>query len=366
MSVLTVILIGFLGMRTAIATWNLLFPPTFRATDIASKKKLSILIPARNEEASLPTLLDQIKNCTHPDIEVIVLDDFSTDQTPTILRRYASTWEKLQYIPGKDLPPGWLGKNWACHQLGEASSGEYLLFLDADVAYLDPELPTQAIQEAQHRSLSLLSIFPTQTMPTTGEKMVVPLMHYLLLTLLPLTWIRALPFPSMAAANGQFMLFDGKQYRAHRWHQLVKGVIVEDIAIMQQIKQHKLLGMTFLGQKKIQCRMYSGFRSGVQGFGKNLLAGFGNSIPVLLLFIGLTQIAWLWAIFTLSSVLWGLSILLILWMRFCTHRASRESFWVHLGLHPIHMFMLLLIAGNSIYRRLSKKNIWKGRNVASP
>ena len=365
MNVLIGLLVGFLGLRAGIASWNLFFPPLFRAKGDTPEGKLSILIPARNEEETLPKLLAQLKNCTHPNFEVIVLDDFSTDNTSTILEQYGSTWDKLSFLSGKALPPGWLGKNWACHQLGEAASGDYFLYLDADVAFLDPDLPSQAIRESHHRELALLSIFPTQLMPTGGEKMVVPLMHYLLLSLLPLTWIRYLPFPSMSAANGQFMLFKGELYSTHRWHEQVKGVIVEDIAIMQQVKRRKLLGMTFLGENRILCRMYKGYQSGVRGFGKNLLSGFGNSIFILLIFISLTQIGWLGVIESLTPEMLSLAMLLIVWIRFCTHRASREPLWVHIGFHPLHMLTLLLIAGNSIYRRLSKKNIWKGRNVAS-
>ncbi len=365
MSWLTACLIGFLVIRTGVATWNLFFPPAYKAKEKTPKALLSILIPARNEEENLPRLLDQLQVCTYPNLEVIVLDDFSSDQTAEILQEYAQSWTNLRFLPGKPLPTGWLGKNWACHQLGQEAKGDFLLFLDADVAYIHPNLPNQTIQELKFRELALLSIFPTQLMPSLGEKIVVPIMHYLLLSLLPLNWIYKMPFPSMAAANGQFMLFDGPLYRKFQWHQKVKKVIVEDIAIMQAVKHHQLKGMTFLGNKDISCRMYRGYVSGIKGFGKNLLSGFANNIGVLLLYIFLTQLLWLWVLPSLNPSLLTLCLFLIIWMRFCTHRTAREPFWVHIFMHPLHMFTLLLIATNSIYRKISGNNIWKGRNVAS-
>ena len=365
MSGLSAWVIGFLLLRAGIATWNLFFPPTYKAKGKGPTAFLSILIPARNEEENLPRLLDQLQTCAYPNFEVIVLDDFSSDGTSEILQQYDQSWENLRFLQGKPLPTGWLGKNWACHQLGQEAKGDYLLFLDADVAFIHPTLPSRTIQELSFRNLALLSIFPTQLMPSLGEKMVVPIMHYLLLSLLPLSWIHRMPFPSMAAANGQFMLFDGILYRKFQWHREVKKVIVEDIAIMQAVKYHKLKGMTFLGNKDICCRMYEGYVSGIKGFGKNLLSGFANNIGILLLYIFLTQLLWLWALPSLSPSLFALCFFLILWMRFCTHRAARESFWVHIFLHPLHMLTLLLIATNSIYRKISGNNIWKGRNVAS-
>ena len=354
---------GFLCFRAGIASWNFIFPPKLSSNQL-SEHKLSILVPARNEEKTLPKLLLQLQNLRYPNLEVLILNDHSSDGTATILSKASKSWEALSFVKGRPLPAGWLGKNWACHQLSELATGHYLLFLDADVAYIEPHLPQNAIATLEEHELDLLSIFPSQRMPTFGEKAIVPLMHYLLLTLLPLSWIRTMPFPSMAAANGQFMLFRASSYKKHQWHKQARKEIVEDIAIMQAVKRQKGKGMTLLGNNQISCRMYEGYRSGIFGFGKNLLAGFGNQLLLMGIYLFLTLFVWLLLVPHFSPIQLLIFITIIVWMRFCTHFASKEAFWVHVFLHPLHMLSLLAVACNSAYRKLSGKNIWKGRNVA--
>ncbi|MEM6632435.1 MAG: glycosyltransferase family 2 protein [Bacteroidota bacterium] len=354
---------GFLFFRTGIATWNVFLPPKLSQRKL-DERKLSILVPARNEVDALPNLISQLQKLTYSDYEVIVLNDNSSDGTEALLMQISQQWESLTYINGSSLPEDWLGKNWACHQLSEAASGHYFLYLDADVAYIEPDLPQRAIATLELYELDLLSIFPTQLMPSLGEKAIVPLMHYLLLSLLPLSWIRLLPFPSMAAANGQFMLFNADTYQKYSWHKRVKKEIVEDIAIMQAVKTEKGKGMTLLGENMIKCRMYEGFVSGIDGFGKNLLAGFGNQLLFLAVYLFLILFSWVILVIEFSSVQLLGFIAIIIWMRICTHFASKESLWVHVLLHPIHMLSLFVVACNSGYRKLSGKNIWKGRNIA--
>ena len=354
---------GFLFFRTGIATWNMIVPPKLSPRKL-SHHKLSILVPARNEERTLPKLLSQLQTLQYPHLEVIILNDNSSDGTEALLKIASTKWEALSYANGRPLKAGWLGKNWACHQLSEMATGHYLLFVDADVAYIDPQLPQHAIATLEELGLDLLSLFPTQKMPSFGEKAIVPLMHYLLLTLLPLSWILKMPFPSMAAANGQFMLFRAKTYKKHHWHERVKQQIVEDIAIMQEIKEQKGKGMTLLGNNRITCRMYEGFGSGIKGFGKNLLAGFGNQLFLLGLYLFLTLFSWILLIPNFTLIQFLVFIAIIAWMRFCTHFASKEALWIHILLHPLHMLSLFAVACNSAYRKLSGKNIWKGRNIA--
>ncbi|MEZ4687656.1 MAG: glycosyltransferase family A protein [Bacteroidia bacterium] len=295
--------------------------------------------------------------------EIIILDDS---------RKMGQVCPAAPGYPGSckhgSPPAGWLGKNRACHLLAEAAKGDYFLFLDADVARLDERLIPSALAQMEQQQLSLLSIFPDQMMHSFGERIIVPLMHYLLLSLLPLRWIRSMPFPSMAAANGQFMLFKAADYRKHRWHEAVKDVIVEDIAIMQEVKKAGLKGMTFTANGLIHTRMYSGLKEGIAGFGKNILAGFGNSIPGLLFYLLMVLIWPVWlcvevALGQMSPVFLWIAAGGILFVRIGVSLLANQAVIQNLLLHPVQMAALLRVSVQSIFNKIRKQNTWKGRNV---
>ncbi|MEO0471697.1 MAG: glycosyltransferase family 2 protein [Bacteroidota bacterium] len=358
------LVLGFLALRFGVAALNVLSNPRLGSHVNARKAgRVSILIPARNEAHNLPQLFAQLEQLSPTPFEIIVLNDHSEDETEEILREKAMEWPLLSYLNGKELPEGWLGKNWACHQLAEVAEGDQFLFLDADIAELKPEILAHTSAWLSEKNLSLLSLFPDQIMHSQGEQIVVPIMHHLLLSLLPLSWIYHLPFPSMAAANGQFMLFDGTAYRQFRFHERVKHIIVEDIRIMQLVKSLNLKGMTLLGNGWIRCRMYGSWQTGVEGFSKNLLSGFGNSIPGLLLYLFLTVFGWGWLI--VYGVNWQLMTAfgLLAGIRIAISALARQSIVRNLILHPFQMASLLLIGFRSIYQRLSGNSQWKGRNV---
>ncbi len=354
----------FLLIRFTIALLNLIHHPLIPVSRSHSYPLLSILIPARNEASNLPCLFSQLQNIKYDPLEIIVLNDHSEDNSEQILKDYQKKSPKITYINGKELPKGWLGKNWACHQLSQIAQGEYMLFLDADISELHPELCVYTVTEAQKRKLALLSIFPQQYMLTMAERSIVPIMHYLLLSLLPLSWIYKLPFPSMSAANGQYMLFNAQIYRRYLWHKSVKKIIVEDIAIMRKIKKQGLKGMTYLSRGLIKCRMYHSYRDGIEGFSKNILAGFGNSITGLMIYLVLVIFSWPFTIIYLPVCVGLLSILMILGIRIIISYISKEHISWNILLHPVHMTHLIAISFLSVYKKTTKRNIWKGRNVA--
>jgi len=166
---------------------------------------ISILIPVRNEQDNILGLLQSIYDQDYIDYEVIILDDGSDDNTYSICEQFASKHHKFRIIKGKKLPHDWLGKNYACHQLAEEAKGDYFLFLDADEKVND-SLLNSAIHRMRLYNLGLLSLFTNQQMDTFGEKSVVPLMHYILLNLLPLRLVYLVKNSTVAAASGQLML----------------------------------------------------------------------------------------------------------------------------------------------------------------
>lgn len=325
--------------------------------------KVSVLIPARNEVKALPLLLPQLDALGDEIHEVLILDDESTDGTTEFLHEFCLTHPKFRHVYGRALGQGWLGKNWACHQLALEAGGDYFLFLDADIYEVGKELIPRSMAVMQAKKLALLSLFPNQKMDTFGEKITVPLMHYLLLSLLPLTWIYRLPFWSMAAANGQFMLFDAHIYRQWEWHKRVKNVMVEDIAIMQEVKKARLKGATLLASGHITCKMYASFPEAVNGFSRSILGGFGNSVFGLAIYLLLTVIIWPVALPFVSAPVWGVWLLAIIGERWLISRLAGQPVAFNLIFHPVQMVTLVWIGITAIKKRLSRTQEWKGRNV---
>lgn len=363
---LAAFLLFFLAIRFLVTVFNFFTWPILYRKKIQSDSTstVSILIPARNEEKNIKSLLKNTLEHIHEAnvIEILVLDDHSVDDTSKIVESFALKNPKVQLLKSKTLPLEWLGKNWACHQLAEAAKGEYMMFLDADVEISSNLIP-MALQRVKKYDLSLLSLFPEQKMLSFGEKLVVPLMHFLLLNLLPIRLVRTTKDASLAAANGQFMFFKSKDYHKYKFHELVKNNVLDDVNIMKNVKKLELKGEALLGNNLISCRMYSDGNEAFKGFSKNLFPGFGRSI--LGMFAYFLLIFWLWLpVFIFSKIYFSISaILLILISRAMISKMANQSVWTNLWLHPFQMCAYTAIGLNSMYLHLNNKVSWKGRKV---
>lgn len=356
------IAVGFLAIRFFVSVANLLARPYLQVAELEDLPLVSVLIPARNEAANIHATLQSLVDMHYPNLEVIVLDDGSEDETYAIAAEFARVDARFRVEKGSSLPEDWLGKNWACHQLAGLATGDWLLFIDADVV-----LHSGAIQgglvEMQKRDLALLSLFPDQIMVTTGEKLVVPVMHHLLLSLLPLPLVTASKNPAFAAANGQYMLFNATTYRVQNWHEQVKDEIVEDIAIMRRVKAAGLKGRVLLGNRLVQCRMYHNFQEGWRGFSKNLLAGFNNSIIGLLFYLLLVSFAWIAFVVEPQPVLLALFVGLSLGIRVCISLLGKQPVWFNLFFHPVQQVIWTGMSLRSAWLKIRGNNEWKGRNI---
>jgi len=261
----------FLILRFTVTLFNFISNPKLTKTGKKYNDLVSILIPARDEERNIIDLLESIRDQDYQNFEVIVLDDHSSDQTFKLCSDFCEIHKRFKVVKGNDLPRDWLGKNFACSQLAELAKGEYLIFLDADETIADG-LINNSIHRMKLNKLGLLSIFTDQVTVTWGERLVVPLMHFLLLNLLPLRLVRLSANPSFSAASGQFMMFDADNYKTNLWHEQVKGKVVEDIEIMRLIKVNGYKAEALLANGYIHCRMYRSFSEAVEGFSKNFFA----------------------------------------------------------------------------------------------
>lgn len=349
----------------AVSVYNFVTKPELKQGnyDITSNHLLSILIPARNEEKNIGSLLESLSGLPDINYEVIVLNDNSTDKTGEIVSKAIDKERRIKLLNGGVLPQGWLGKNYACFQLSRAARGEYLLFLDADVRLLPQAIPALIYTLRKEKSV-MLSVFPTQIMETLGEQLVVPLMNWILLSFLPLKFVRSSANPKFVAANGQCIFITRSVYNAVGGHEAFKDNPVEDMALARLLKRKNFPIVTLLGGALISCRMYTDFRSAVEGFTKNFYRGFELPAPA---FIGLLLFIYAISIYPLVLSFYyypfaGLYFLHLLAYSFIS-RAGRQNVIRNTILAPIQFLTLQFVGIRSLLYSLAGKLEWKGRKL---
>lgn len=360
-TVLTLISLGFVCIQLLNATLNLIFRQKLSKTAPNIPSLISVLIPVRNEELNIIALLNSLKEINTPLIEIIVFNDQSTDNTAAILQECSKSDPRIRTISADSLPPGWLGKNWACHKLAAAAKGEYLLFLDADVT-LSGNIIANTVNTMSQQNLGLLSIFPRQRHITLSEQLSVPLMNYILLTLLPLVLVRVSPFSSHSAANGQFMLFRAATYNKIQPHSLFRKCAVEDIAIAKYLKKNRIKVSCLTGDERVKCRMYTSYQESIKGFSKNIFMFFGNS-PVLAFIFFTCATLGVVAAALYSNAALALYLLIVFLVQITYAAACGQNPFLTAALFPAHLFFMLQVIIRALNSRNNKTLEWKGRNI---
>jgi chlorobactene glucosyltransferase len=333
---------------------------------------VSILVPARNEERGLRPCLESLLKQQYPEFEVLVCDDGSEDATAEILAEMARGNARLKPFRSQDLPPGWLGKCFACHQLAERARGELLLFTDADTVH-HPGALASAVAELQASGAGLLSLVTRLEMRTFAEKIILPLVPFTALAYLPFFLIRRLRNPLFAIGNGQFMLFRRPAYDAAGGHAAVREALVEDVWLARRVKASGFPLALCDGGKLVSCRMYRSSREIWEGFSKNIFAGFNFSLIPLAAVCSFSLAAFILPyFFLLAGVLLPLDssrwihepaaeIVLALAMRLMLAARYRLGV-ISALLHSLGMACFLAIAVNSALRILTGRGArWKGR-----
>ena len=235
-------------------------------------ERVSILVPARNEASRItPTLRSLLAQEGLPDMEILVLDDGSTDGTGDVVRQVVGADPRVKVIDGPDdlPPPGWLGKSWACHRLAQEATGDVLVFVDADV-----QLSARAIASTVHQmrqgALELLSPYPRQVAVTRAERVTQPLVVWSWVTALPIRITERSHYPSMAAAVGQFLVVDARAYRISGGHSAVSDMILEDVGVLRALKRAGFAGAPADGSAVASCRMYTSWPEIYDGYTKSV------------------------------------------------------------------------------------------------
>ena len=337
---------------------------------------ISVLVPARNEERNLAACLESLLSQDYPAFEVIVLDDGSADRTAEIARDIAAEG-RVQVLTGAPLPSGWVGKNWACHQLAAAASGRLLLFVDADTRH-HPRTLSDAVAALQGEGVDFLSVLSRQEARTWAERLVVPLVPWSQHTFFPIALLRRLRRPALATAVGQFMLFRREAYDAVGGYERVRGSAVDDWDLARAVVAEGLRWTLCDGATRITTRMYRSFGETVNGFSKNLYARFGYSLPGF-------AFVWTWLLW----LTWQPPILLVLYalgvswvpaaavpyaaaatgLMAATWAVSDLRFRAapgHTLVYPLTVLAVFAIAVRSVVWRALGRGVWKDRPLEPP
>ncbi len=268
---------------TAHTAWNLRHLRTAPRPDPdAPTSRVAVLLPARDEAHRIRPCLNALLAQDHPDLHVLVLDDGSSDGTAEVARGMVEEDPRFEVIDGgpEGPPPGWLGKPWACHRLGETAvtqtpRPDLLVFVDADVTLARDAL--RRIDALMRLSdLDLASPYPRQIAVTPAERIVQPLLQWSWLTTLPLGVAERSPRPSLTAANGQVLALRSSAHERIGGHRSVRADVLEDIGLARAVKRTGGRAAVTDGTEVATCRMYTSGADLVDGYTKSLWAAFGS------------------------------------------------------------------------------------------
>ena len=247
---------------------------------------ISILIPARNEAENISNCLKSLLRQDYPNLEIIVLNDNSTDGTSRVVKEIAEKDNRVRLVEGAPLEDGWIGKNFASHQLAKHAKGEYFIFTDADTLHF-PKTASSAFGALIAAKVDALSIYPRQIMVTFAERMIVPIINIALQCFIPFILIKKSKNPLFSTAIGQFMMFKRETYEKIGGYKSIKGHLIDDIQISKRVKKSGYKFMVFDGRNTIYCRMYKSLKGVIIGLAKSIYPAFNGNILALFSFTGL-------------------------------------------------------------------------------
>jgi chlorobactene glucosyltransferase len=336
---------------------------------------VSIIIPARNESATISTAVRSILGSSYESFELLVVDDRSTDDTAALVEAMSSD-PRLQLVRGESLPDGWYGKPWACVEGYRQARGELLLFTDADTRH-QPDLLGHAVGALRGNKADLVTVSPVQRCVTFWERIIMPQIWYLLSLRYSPSSVNRARRQRDVIANGQFILTTRQAYEAAGTHAAVRREVAEDLALAQTYLSRGLKLHFAFAERLMETRMYHGLAHLIEGWSKNIYLGGRRSFPeeplrralvpvmlvVALLFWLIPPAALAWTAFG-PHLVW-------LWLAALSSTALSAGFWMLIcygmkipvvyGLaYPLGAFMTLYIALRSTWRG-GRRVEWRGR-----
>jgi chlorobactene glucosyltransferase len=337
-----------------------------------SALRVSVLVPARNEEVNIESCIDAVMASDYPVHQVVVVDDQSTDRTPDILQHLSKRYPRLEIISGEPLPPGWIGKPHACHQLSKAATGDVLLFVDADT-FLEAGGISRLIsllEPSRGRQAQLVTAFPKQIMISGVERCMIPLLALTYTSWFPLFLVAFSRNRRFLAANGQLLMIRRPLYDAIGGYQAVAREIVDDMALCRSAKRLRARVVFADGFEIASCRMYRSAPELWAGFGKNLYEGIGENPIALLVVLALYGSVFAWPYGALLLTALGAIDASIVWPLYGVAAnvllrsglAVRYSHsWGSVIAHPVAVLAFMALSVHSFRLNLANAIPWRGR-----
>ena len=360
------ILVSILGVI------NLIFikkPIVYSQNNISSL--VSVLIPARNEEVNIKRCLYSLIDQSYKNLEIIVLDDDSDDQTYNIVKDISKNFSSIKLIKGERKLNGWTGKNWACHQLSKFAKGDFLLFIDADTK-LQKNTISETVSEMNNNDVDLISLFPNRITNTAIDKIISVTIGWFIFSCLPIIFSNRNPM--FSSAFGQFLLFRKGAYFSIGGHESIKDKILDDFELGRLITKRGYNLNVFDGTERISTFSYSTEKEALDGLSKSIFPFFNNKlIPFLILLILFLSMG-LMPIFIMMGEFFGSKLtkskemiayftwgLITLSWSISSYRSKQG---IRYGiLYPFVTTFTAIIGIFSIITFLTKSVNWKNRNV---
>ena len=239
---------------------------------------VSVVIPARNESATIETVVRSVLGSSYRPLELLVVDDRSTDDTAAVVERLAAEDGRVRLVRGEPLPEGWYGKPWACLQGYRAATGDLLLFTDADTRH-EPELLARAVGALRAEGADLVTVAPHQRCVTFWERLVMPQIWLLLALRYHPDRVNRATRERDVIANGQFILVPRGSYEAVGTHEVVRAEVAEDLALAQAFHRAGRRIHFAFAERLMETRMYRTLGELVEGWSKNMYLGGRRSFP---------------------------------------------------------------------------------------
>jgi hypothetical protein len=330
---------------------------------------ISVLIPARNEAKNIRACVQSVLVNRHADIEVIVLDDHSQDGTGALVLEMAKADRRVRLATAPALPAGWNGKTHACQVLSGLATKPLLVFLDADVR-LAPNALDRMAAFLKESGADLVSGIPRQETKSWAEALLIPLIHFVLLGLLPFSRMRSTRKPAYGSAIGQLLMVRADAYATVGGHSVVRASLHDGLLLARAFRAADLVTDLFDATTVASCRMYNNAQEVFSGLAKNAVEGL--AAPRL---IGLITVLLLggqvlpWVLLGVSPAgperyLAGVGVALSLLPRLLMATRFQQS-WTSALLHPLGICVLLGIQWYALLQHLRRRpRMWKGRSYA--
>jgi glycosyltransferase involved in cell wall biosynthesis len=335
---------------------------------------VSVLIPARDEELSIAAAIESVLRSRGVDLELIVLDDGSTDRTVEIVQAAAEEDPRIRLVTAPSLPEGWNGKQHACWVLASLATHDVFCYLDADVR-VDSETIYRMVSELHYVNRgepekAMVSGFPRQETSTFLERLLLPLIHFVLLGFLPLPSERWSRWSGFAAGCGQFMMVRREPYFASGGHAANPATMHDGLLLPKLFRLHGFRTSVYDLSRDAVCRMYRSAGEVWSGLAKNATEGMASRgrLPVFTILLIAGQVlplplaVWAFVLRDRPSFLTALLTLMFGYgVRFLSAWRYQQS-WRGALLHPVGVLIMLVLQWYAWLRKLvGRPATWKQR-----